>query len=77
MHLPPLVGVAVTDVNRSTQIAVLPLNNPIVAALKEMEISASSMQSNIEVSLVQCACGDFHVPVLPLLTCVKVMYWCL
>ena len=61
MHLPPLVGVAVTNENRSTQLAVLPLSNPIVAALKEMEISASSTQCNVEVSLVSCSCGDFHV----------------
>lgn len=26
-----------------------------------MELSASSMQSNVEVSLVLCSCGDFHV----------------
>ena len=61
MHLPPLVGISCEEVPKGSQIAVLPLNSPVVAAIKEMEVSALSMQSNVEVSLVSCACGEFHV----------------
>ncbi len=48
MHLPPLIGVSKVDVPVSSQLAVLPLNSPVVAALREMEVSASSMQSNVQ-----------------------------
>ena len=61
MHLPPIIGVSKADVSKSTQLAVMPLNSPVVAALREMEVSAPSMQSNVQVSLIACQCGAFHV----------------
>ena len=61
MHLPPLVGVCTTGVSCDDQVAVLPLNNPIAAALKEMESSPLAMQSNVSVCLLRCTCGEFHV----------------
>ena len=61
MHLPPMVGICTADVPKGNQLAVLPLNSPVVAALKEMEVSAPSMQCNVEVSLVSCTCSAFHV----------------
>ena len=52
MHLPPLIGVSQADVPANSQLAVLPLNSPVVAALREMEVTATSMQSNVRVSLI-------------------------
>ena len=64
MHLPPIIGISKVDISKGTQLAVLPLNSPVVAALREMEVSAPSMQSNVQVSLVACQCGAFHVSLL-------------
>ena len=64
MHLPPLVGITSAEAQKGSQVAVLPLNSPVVAAMKEMEVSALSMQCNVEVSLVSCSCGDFHVSLI-------------
>ena len=52
MHLPPIVGVSTGDILKGTQFAVLALNSPVVSALKEMEVAAQSMQSNVQVSLL-------------------------
>ena len=61
MHLPPIIGISKVDISKTTQLAVLPLNSPVVSALREMEVSAPSMQSNVQVSLITCQCGVFHV----------------
>ncbi len=61
MHLPPMIGVSRVDIPKSNQLAVLPLSSPVVAALREMEVSAPSMSSNVQVSLAPCLCGAFHV----------------
>ena len=61
MHLPPIVGVSTGDIPKGTQFAVLALNSPVVSALKEMEVAAPSMQSNVQVRLTSCQCGAFHV----------------
>ena len=47
MHLPPIVGVCRDDILKGTQFAVLPLNSPVMSALREMEVAAPSMQSNV------------------------------
>ena len=61
MHLPPFVGVCTTGVPCNDQVAVLPLSSAVAAALKEMESSNLTMQSNVTVGLVHCACGGFQV----------------
>ena len=61
MHLPPIVGVSTGDIPKGAQFAVLALNSPVVSALKEMEVTAPSMQSNVQVRLTSCQCGAFHV----------------
>ena len=48
MHLPPLVGICQENVEACNQIAVLPLNSPIVAAVREMEGLAVPMQSTVD-----------------------------
>ena len=64
MHLPPIVGVCRDDILKGTQFAVLPLNSPVVSALREMEVATPSMQSNVQVSLASCQCGAFHVSLM-------------
>ena len=54
MHLPTLIGINTADVLANSQLAVLPLNSPVVAALREMELSVASMQSNVQVRLITC-----------------------
>ena len=49
------------EIPKDTEFAVLALNSPIVSALKEMEGTPPSMQSNVQVRLVACQCGAFHV----------------
>ena len=61
MHLPPIVGVSMREILKDTEFAVLALNSPIVSALKEMEGIPPSMQSNVQMRLVSCQCGTFHV----------------
>ena len=61
MHLPPLVGICQENVEANNQIAVLPLNSPIVAAVREMEGSAVPMQSNVKITIITCRCGNLHV----------------
>ena len=61
IHLPPIVGVSMREIPKDTEFAVLALNSPIVSALKEMEGIPPSMQSNVQVRLVACQCGAYHV----------------
>ena len=61
MHLPPIVGVSMREIPKDTEFAVLALNSPIVSALKEMEGAPPSMQSNVQVRLIACQCGAYHV----------------
>ena len=60
MHLPPLVGVCVTPLGQKEQVAVLPLRSPITAALMELERTGTSMESNVQLRLVRCTCGEYH-----------------
>ena len=60
MHLPPVVGVCVTPIGRNEQVAVLPLRSPIIAALRELERTGTSMESNVQLRLVRCTCGEYH-----------------
>ena len=64
MHLPPIVGISKVNLTKNTRLAVLPLNSPVVSALREMEVFAPSMPSNVQVSLIACQCGAFHVSLL-------------
>ena len=61
MHLPPLVGICHENVEACNQIAVLPLNSPIVAAVREMEGLAVLMQSNVKITIITCQCGNLHI----------------
>ena len=54
MHLPPVIGVCQADVSANSQLAVLPLNSPVVAAIREMEVTATPMQSNVRMSIITC-----------------------
>ena len=51
MHLPPVIGVCQVDVSANSQLA----------AIKEMEVTATPMQSNVRMSIITCQCGAFHV----------------
>ena len=60
MHLPPVVGVCVAAVGRNEQVAVLPLRSPILAALRELDCTGASIESNVLLRLVRCTCGEYH-----------------
>ena len=61
MHLPPVVGVCVAPVGRHEQVAVLPLRSPILAALRELERTGACIESNVQLRLVRCTCGEYHM----------------
>ena len=61
MHLPPVVGVCVAPVGRNEQVAVLPLKSPILAALRELERTGACIESNVQLRLVRCTCGEYHM----------------
>ena len=59
--LPPLVGVCSVPVSRNEQVAVLPLQSPILAALRELERTGTNMESNVQLRLTRCSCGEYHM----------------
>lgn len=61
MHLPPVVGVCVEPCGHNEQVAMLPLRSPITAALVELERTGGSIESNVQMRLVNCNCGEYHV----------------
>ena len=60
MHLPPIVGVCQENVKAGDRLAVLPLNSPVVAAVREMEGLAVPMQGNVKTTIIMCQCGSLH-----------------
>ena len=61
MLLPPLVGVCLTPVSRNAQVAVLPLQSPILSALRELERTGTNIESNVQLKLTRCSCGEYHM----------------
>ena len=59
--LPPLVGVCSVPVSRNEQVAVLPLQSPILSALRELERTGTNMESNVQLRLMRCSCGEYHM----------------
>ena len=59
--LPPLVGVCSVPVSRNEQVAVLPLQSPILSALRELERTGTNMESNVQLRLTRCSCGEYHM----------------
>ena len=59
--LPPLVGVCSVPVSRNEQVAVLPLQSPILSALRELERTGTNMESNVQLRLTRCSCGEYHI----------------
>ena len=56
--LPPLVGVCSMPVSQNAQVAVLPLQSPILSALRELERTGTNMESNVQLKLTRCSCGE-------------------
>ena len=61
MHLPPVVGVSTVPITDKEQVAVLPLKSPITAALMELKRIGTNIESNVQLRLVRCTCGEYHV----------------
>ena len=61
MLLPPVVCVCSVPVGPNEQVAVLPLQSPILAALRELERTGTSMESNVQLRLTRCTCGEYHM----------------
>ena len=59
--LPPLVGVCSMPVSQNAQVAVLPLQSPILSALRELERTGTNMESNVQLKLTRCSCGEYHM----------------
>ena len=59
--LPPLVGVCLMPINCNEQVAVVPLQSPILAALREIERTGTNMESNVQLKLKRCSCGEYHM----------------
>ena len=59
--LPPLVGVCLMPINRNEQVAVVLLQSPILAALRELERTGTNMESNVQLKLKRCSCGKYHM----------------
>ena len=59
--LPPLVRVCLMPINRNAQVAVVPLQSPILAALRELERTGTNMESNVQLKLKRCSCGEYHM----------------
>ena len=51
--LPPIVGVCLVPVSRNEQVAVLPLQSPILSALRELERTGTNMESNVQLRLTR------------------------
>ena len=64
--LPPLVGVCSVPVSRNEQVAVLPLQSPILSVLRELERTGTNMESNVQLRLMRCSCGEYPVCVTAL-----------
>ena len=64
MFLPPIVGVCAVPVSRNEQVAVLQLQSPIMSALRELERTGTTMESNVHLRLVRCTCGEYHMSVM-------------
>ena len=50
--LPPVVGVCSTPVCRNEQVAILQLQSPTLSALRELERTGTTMESNVQLRLV-------------------------
>ena len=61
--LPPVVGVCSTPVGRNEQVAILQLQSPILSALRELERTGTTMECNVQLRLVRCTCGDYHMSI--------------
>ena len=61
MLLPPVVGVCLVPVSPNEQVAVLPLQSPILSALRELERTGTNMESNVQLRLTRCSCGEYHM----------------
>ena len=59
--LPPLVGVCSMPINRNEQVAVVPLQSPILSALRELERTGTNMEGNVQLKLMRCSCGEYHM----------------
>ena len=59
-QLAQVVGVCQEKVEAGDRLAVLPLNSPVVAAIREMEGLVVPMQGNVKTTIVMCQCGSLH-----------------
>ena len=48
-------------INCNEQVAVVPLQSPILAALREIERTGTNMESNVQLKLKRCSCGEYHM----------------
>ena len=59
--LPPLVGVCLMPIKPNEQVAMVPLQSSILAALRELERTGTNMESNVQLKLKRCSCGEYHM----------------
>ena len=59
--LPPFVGVCLMPINRNEQVAVVPQQSSILAALRELERTSTKMEGNVQLKLKRSSCGEYHM----------------
>ena len=68
MHLPPKVVVSRSSFGAKEQIAILALDSQPVASLNALLHVPVCRDANVELSLISCSCGSYHVKVSALHT---------
>ena len=64
MLLPPVSGCLLCRcqlVQDEPELQVLPLQSPILSALRELERAGTNMESNVQLRLTRCSCGEYHM----------------
>ena len=57
----PLFVVCLMSINRNEQVAVVPLQSSILAALRELERTSTNMEGNVQLKLKRCSCGKYYM----------------
>eukprot|EP00434_Breviolum_minutum_P037054 symbB.v1.2.032844.t1/scaffold3995.1/size82977/8 len=57
----PLFVVCLMSINRNEQVAVVPLQSSILAALRELERTGTNMEGNVQLKLKRCSCGEYYM----------------
>lgn len=63
MHLPPIINVSTTAGQTGDLLCVLPAQSVHASIFREMCVTPVEKPRNVQLSLVYCACGEYHLHV--------------